>query len=456
MAYTKKRGMAVDGGEKFDVMTSSPVERLVLRMALPPVVIMLISAMYNAADTYFVGYLGTTETAAVGVSFSLMNVIQAAGFLFGHGAGNYISRALGARNGADAEKMAATGFFTAFFAGSVITAAGLVFLSPLALALGATPTILPYALSYLRFILLGAPFMVSALTINNILRFQGNSFLGMIGMTSGALLNVFLDPLFIFTFGMGISGAALATMISQTVSCVLLFIINRTGKQNVPILFRNFSPGKTAYLDILRGGSPSLLRQSVMSLAAVCLNRAAGPYGDAVIAAVSIVNRVVMISGSAVIGLGQGFQPVCGFNYGAKLYGRVKRAFWFCLAVSSVILAVLSVLGFLFAPAIIAAFRKDDAGVIRVGALALRLQSLTLPLTGWIVLNNMMLQTMGKALPANILAFARQGFFLIPLLFTLTPLLGVTGIVLSAPVADLCTFVLALPLGIMALKRYLG
>jgi putative MATE family efflux protein len=449
-------GALLNGSEKFDVMTSSPVEKLVLRMALPPIVIMLISAMYNAADTYFVGFLGTTETAAVGISFSLMNVIQAVGFLFGHGAGNYISRALGAQNGSDAEKMAATGFFTAFCAGSVITVLGLVFLPPLALALGATKTILPHALSYLRFILLGAPFMVSALTLNNILRFQGNSFLGMIGMTSGALLNVFLDPLFIFTFRMGVSGAALATMISQTVSCVLLFIINRTGKQNVPILPRNFSPGKDSYLNILRGGSPSLLRQSVMSLATVFLNRAAAPFGDEVIAAVSIVNRVVMISGSAIIGLGQGFQPVCGFNYGAKLYGRVKRAFRFCLAVSGVILAVLSVLAFIFAPDIIAAFRKDDAEVIRIGSRALRFQSLTLPLSGWIVLNNMMLQTMGKALPANILAFARQGFFLIPLLFILTPLFDVTGILISAPLADFLTFMLALPLGIRALKKDLA
>jgi putative MATE family efflux protein len=409
--------------------------------------------MYNAVDTWFVGFLGTTETAAVGVSFSVMNMIQAAGFLFGHGAGNYISRALGARSGKDAEKMAAVGFFSAFCTGGLMAALGLAFLSPLASALGATETILPHALSYLRFILLGAPFMVSALTLNNLLRFQGSAFLGMIGMTCGAALNVLLDPLFIFTFHMGVPGAALATMISQTVSCVLLFIINRGGKQNVPILPRNFSPGRAAYMNILRGGSPSLLRQSVMSLAAVFLNRAAGPYGDEVIAAVSIVNRVVMISGSAIIGLGQGFQPVCGFNYGARLYGRVKRAFRFCVAISSVVLAVLSVLAFIFAPDIVAVFRKGDAMVIGIGARALRFQSLTLPLSGWIVLSNMMLQTMGKALPANILALARQGFFLIPLLFILTPLFNVTGILLSTPLADLFTFVLALPLGLKTLKK---
>jgi putative MATE family efflux protein len=438
------------------MMTSAPVEKLVLRMAVPTMIIMMITAMYNAADTYFVGYLGTAETAAVGVSFSLMNVIQALGFFFGQGAGNYISRALGSGKGDDAGKMAAVGFFSSFIAGSVIAVFGSVFLSPLASMIGATPTILPHAVSYMRFVLLGAPFMVASLTLNNLLRFQGSAFWGMIGMTCGAALNVILDPVFIFVLHMGVSGAALATMISQTVSCTLLFVISCAGKQNLSILPRNFSPGKTAYMNIVKGGSPSLLRQACMSLSSVCLNRAAGPYGDEVIAAVSIVTRVVMIAGAALIGLGQGFQPVCGFNYGAKLYGRVKKAFRFCLYVTSAVLLALSVLGFAFAPLVIAFFRKGDAELVRIGALALRLQSFTLPLSGWIVLNNMMLQTMGKAVPASILAFARQGLFLIPLLLILTPLFHVPGILLAVPLADLFTFILSLPLGLRALHKDLA
>jgi putative MATE family efflux protein len=435
------------------MMTSAPVEKLVLRLAVPTVIIMMITAMYNAADTYFVGYLGTTETAAVGVSFSLMNVIQAIGFFFGQGAGSYISRALGSGKSADAGKMAAVGFFSAFIAGSVIAVFGSIFILPLASMLGATPTILPHAVSYLRFILLGAPFMVASLTLNNLLRFQGNAFWGMIGMTCGAALNVILDPVFIFVLHMGVSGAALATMISQTVSCILLFVISCAGKQNLSILPWNFSPGKTVYMNIVKGGSPSLLRQSCMSLATICLNRAAGLYGDEVIAAISIVNRVMMITGAALIGLGQGFQPVCGFNYGAKLYGRVKKAFRFCLYVASAVLLALSVLGFAFAPLVVAFFRKDDAELVRIGALALRLQSLTLPLSGWIVLNNMMLQTMGKAVPASILSFARQGLFLIPLILILTPLFHVPGILLATPLADLFTFILSLFLGLRALRR---
>jgi putative MATE family efflux protein len=442
--------------DKFEMMTTEPVEKLVCQMAVPSITIMMVSALYNMADTYFVGSLGTSAVAGVGISFSLMAIIQAVGFFFGHGAGNYISRALGARNSRDAETMAATGFFTAFIIGVVITAAGALFLSPLARLLGATDTILPYARDYLLFILPGAPFMVSSLMLNNLLRFQGSAFNGMIGMISGAALNIALDPLFIFVFHLGVMGASLATMISQIVSCILLFMISCTGKNNIRVLPRNFSPRGKNYLEMIRGGIPSLLRQGLMGLATILLNRAAGPYGDAVIAAMSIVNRVFLVAGSALIGFGQGFQPVCGFNYGAGLYKRVRQAFWFCLRLATVALIILGIVCFIFAPDIVAFFRKDDPEVIKTGALALRFQCFTFPLSGWIILNNMMLQTMGKAVPAGILAFSRQGLFLIPLLFTLVPFLGVLGIQICVPIADLCTFILALPLGISVLRKDLG
>jgi putative MATE family efflux protein len=414
---------------------------------------MMVSAMYNMADTFFVGSLGTGDVAAVGISFSLMAIIQAVGFFFGHGTGNYISRALGARDTKNAERMAAVGFFSAFAVGALIGLAGLVFLSPFVRLLGATDTILIRARSYLRFILIGAPFMVSSLMLNNLLRFQGSAFWGMIGMTSGAVLNVGLDPLFIFVLDMGISGAALATMISQVVSCVLLFVMSAVGKNNLRIRFRNFRPDLGAYREILRGGIPSLLRQGLLSLATIFLNHAAGGFSDAVIAAVSIVNRITLMAGAALLGLGQGFQPVCGFNYGAKRYDRVKKAYWFCLRLATALLVLLSAGGFIAAPEIIAIFRRDDPDVVRIGALALRFQCCTFPLSGWIVLNNMMLQTIGWAVPASVMAFARQGLFLIPLLFLLGPWLGVLGIQLCTPLADICTFILALPLGIYALKK---
>ncbi|MDR2601600.1 MAG: MATE family efflux transporter [Spirochaetaceae bacterium] len=444
------------GGKKFEMMTTAPVERLVVKQAVPAVIIMLTSALYNMADTYFVSSLGTSAVAAVGVSFSLMNIIQAVGFFFGHGSGNFISRALGARKAEDAGNMAATGFFSAFIAGLVVAVSGSIFLDPLARLLGSTGTILPYARDYLRFILIAAPFMVSSLMLNNLLRYQGSAAFGMIGMVSGAVINVCLDPLFIFTLRLGVAGAALATLISQIASCVLLFAVGCARGGNVRISPRNFSPSFKKYREILRGGSPSLLRQAVASLSAVLLNHAAGAYGDAVIAAISIVNRVFLFSGAAVIGFGQGFQPVCGFNYGAKRYDRVKKAFWFCLRLSTVLLTLLAAAGFVFAPDIIAFFRKDDPQVVSVGALALRAQCFSFPLVGWILLVGFLLQTMGKGVPASVLAFSRQGLFLIPLLFILVPPLGVLGIQICTPIADFLTFLLALPLGMRALRKDLS
>lgn len=438
--------------EKYEKMTTMPVEKLVWELAVPSIVTMMISALYNMAATYFVSSLGTSATAAVGVTFSVMALIQAVGFFFGHGSGNFISRALGAKDTGKASRMAATGFFSAFLAGILIAAAGNLFLTPLARFLGATETILPYARQYMRIILLGAPFMASSLMLNNLLRFQGSAFYGMIGMVSGAVLNIALTPLFIFTLHQGIQGAALATLLSQAFSCLLLLIgCSRGG--NVTIKLKNFSPSSEAYGEIFRGGVPSLLRQGLASLGTIVMNQAAGIFGDAAIAAMTIVNRTAMMAGSALIGFGQGFQPVCGFNYGAKLYGRVRQAFWYCFKISTAALTVTAVVSFIFAPDIIGLFRSGDENVLTVGTAALRYQCLTFPLLGWITLNNMMLQTMGKALSASILAMARQGLFLIPFLLVLTPRFHLTGVEIAVPLSDFCTFLLAIPLGCHVLQQ---
>ncbi|MDR2180059.1 MAG: MATE family efflux transporter [Synergistaceae bacterium] len=437
--------------EKYARMIDAPVERLVCELAIPTISIMLISALYNMADTYFVGSIGTSATGAVGISFSLMAFIQAVGFFFGHGSGNYISRQMGAKNWGRASSMAATGFLSAMITGALMAVFGLSRLVPFARFLGATETILPYACDYLFYILIGAPWMTGSLVLNNLLRFQGSAFYGMIGMISGAVLNLALDPLFIFVFGMGVGGAALATIISQFVSCALL-LVGCTRKGNISIDPRNFSPGFSAYKEILRGGLPSLFRQGFASVAFICMNQAAGGYGDAVIAAISIVHRVFLFASSALVGFGQGFQPVCGFNYGARRYDRVKKGFWFCVRTSSFVLLALAGVGYFFAPGIVALFR-DDAEVIRVGTLTLRLQCFTFPLMGWVLLNNMMMQTIGKAVRASILALTRQGLFLVAFLWILTPPLGVLGIQLSQPASDLATFLLAIPLSVSVLKE---
>jgi putative MATE family efflux protein len=316
--------MTSQSDEKFVRMTTAPVEGLVCRLAVPSIMIMLISALYNMADTYFVSALGTSEVAAVGIAFPLMAIIQALGFFFGQGSGNFISRAMGAKDTAGAERMASTGFFTAFGVTAALSALGLARLGPLADLLGATATIRPHATEYIRYILFAAPWMTSSMVQNNQLRFQGSAVYAMVGMMTGAVLNIFLDPLFIFVFHMGVRGAAIATMISQFVSCVIL-MIGGSIKGNIRIRLRNFSPGAALYLEMVRGGLPALLRQGLMSVSSIVINHFAGVYGDAAIAAISIVNRIFMFANSAMLGFGQGFQPVCGFNYGAKRYDRVKR-----------------------------------------------------------------------------------------------------------------------------------
>ena len=437
--------------DKYTLMTTAPVPRLIGSLAVPTIISMLITSFYVMADTYFVGKINTQSTAAVGISFSVMAIIQAFGFFFGHGSGNYISRKLGAREYQSAEKMASTGFFCAFIAGTLITVFGLIFLSPICKALGSTSTILPYSETYLGIILLGAPFMASSLVLNNQMRFQGNAVYAMIGIIVGAVLNIGLDPLLIFVFDMGIAGAGIATLASQICSFIILLYMDRKG-ENIRIRFSNFTPKLSLLKEILYGGSPSLCRQGLASTATILLNVAAGRYGDAAIAGMSIVTRICMFINSFVIGFGQGFQPVCGFNHGAGFYTRVRHGFWFCIKLGVIFLSICSIIGYIYAPEIVSWFRKEDAQVIEIGARALRWQLITLPLGTWVILCNMLLQTIRKPVRAVILSSARQGLFFIPFILILPYLLGLQGVEMCQAAADLCSFLLAIPLTIGVLK----
>ncbi len=439
--------------EKLVYMTETPLAKLVIALSVPTIISMLITAFYNMADTYFVGLIGSASASgAVGVIFPLMSIMQAVGFMLGHGSGNYISRQLGAGNTADAERMASTGFVLSFLVGTLIMAGGLFFSEPLVYLLGSTPTIAPYAQQYAVYLMPGVPFLMSSLVLNNQLRFQGSAFYAMIGITSGALLNVVLDPLFIFGLNMGVAGAALATSLSQAVSFFVLLLMTRRGG-NIRIRLRHFSPNAHFLRHIVRGGLPSLARQGLNSLSSVCLNVAAGGYGDAAIAAMSIVSRIMMMTVSAIIGFGQGFQPICGFNYGAKLYGRVRKAFWFCVRLSFCVLAALGLVAIVLAPQIVGLFLSSDAEVQRIGTLALRLQCCFVPLFSFSCLSNMMLQTMGIAGKATLLAASRQGLFFIPAVLGLEKLLGLLGVQLAQPVADVLSFLLAIPLTVGVLRE---
>ena len=426
--------------EKYRMMTEAPIPGLVGRLAVPTIISMMITSFYNMADTFFVGQIGTSATAAVGVAFPIMAIMQALGFFCGHGSGNSISRKLGAQKSEEAKELAATGFYGGLLFGILVTVLGLLFLTPLAKLLGSTETILPYTKDYLGIILLGSPFMTSQFVLNNQLRFQGNAFYAMIGVTTGAILNIILDPVLIFLFDMGIAGAALATIFSQFISFVILLIGIRISGC-IPIRICNIRLSKERLGEIFGGGLPSLCRQGLASVATMTLNIGANPYGDAAIAAMSVVGRISMFAGSALIGFGQGFQPVCGFNYGAKKYNRVREAFSFCVKISTCVLFVISIVGFALSGSLIGIFR-DDPEVIQIGTPALRFQCLTFTLNGWIVFNNMMMQTIGKTVYASILASARQGLFFIPALLILPSFCGLLGIQSAQAVADILTVIL--------------
>ena len=438
--------------EKYIKMTTPPVEKLICRLAAPCIVSMLVTSFYNMADTYFVGMLkSNAATGAVGVVFSVMAVIQAIGFFFGQGSGNFISRELGKKNYDQASQMAATGFVSALATGLVICILGQIFLEPLAVFLGSTPTILPHTTAYLRVILYGAPWMCASFVLNNQLRFQGSASYSMVGIVVGAVLNIILDPIMIFAMNLGVAGAGWATILSQLVSfCLLLGGTRRGG--NIRMNLANFRFSGFYFSWIFKGGLPSLARQGLASVATICLNNAAMGYGDVAIAAMSVVQRITMFGASAMIGFGQGFQPVCGFNYGAGLYSRVRKGFWFCVKVSTVALLAIAALGYGFAPKLVALFR-DDPQVVAYGALALRYQCITFCLQGWVVMGNMMQQSMGKTVPATFMAVARQGLFFIPMVWILSAALGFTGVQLSQSAADLITFAVSIPVQARILRE---
>ncbi len=438
--------------EKFVKMTSQPVGKLVTQLAIPSIVSMLVSGIYNLVDTYFVGQINTQSVAALGIVFSYMTLIQAISMFFGQGSGNFISRALGREDTDQAGKMVAVGVVSSVITGVVIALAGFALMKPTLRFFGSTETILPYASDYYSYILLGTPFIMGCFTMNNQMRHQGNASLAMVGIAAGAALNVALDPILIFGFGMGIRGAGLATALSQAMSFLLMLaLMGRNG--GVPMRLSQFRPTMQRYRDISAGGLPSLARQSLMSISAICLNQVAAHYGDEAIAAFSVVGRVAMLAGAAMIGYGQGFQPVCGFNYGAELFGRVRDAFWHSCRVSTIYCTMLAIAGFVFARQVVALFVNHDPVVIDTGATILRYQCLSFPLSGFIVMSNMYLQNIRKTVPAVIMASARHGLFFIPALYIGYATLGLTGVEMSQAVADVIAFILAIPLSLTALRR---
>lgn len=439
--------------DNFTFLTSAPVHKVVLTMAAPAIVSMLVTSLYNLVTTFYVGQINTQATAAVGITFSVMSIIQAVGVMFGQGSGNYISRELGAKRHDNAERMASTGFLLAILTGVFMAIVGLVFLHPLSLLLGSTATILPYTKTYLSYVLLAAPFMTGALCLNNQMRFQGNAAYAMLGIVAGAVINVVLAPVLIFGFGMGITGAGLSTLIGEAGGMLILLELSRKNG-NIGISLRNFSPTSAVIKEICAGGTPSLTRQGMASAGVAMLNVAAGVYGDAAIAAMSIVSRVLFVVFATLIGIGQGFQPMCGFCYGAGLYSRVRRGYWLIVRWGILFMLVFGTFGYIFSSELISVFRRD-AAVVAIGTVALRWQIVTLPLGAVVMYTNMMMQTIRRPWQANILSSARNGLFFIPLIVILPHFFGLLGVQMCQAWADILSFLLAVPIaanGLRALK----
>lgn len=425
-------------------MTETPVPKLILSLGIPTTVSMLVTSFYNMADTFFVGRIGTSASGAIGVVFGLMAIIQAFGFMFGHGAGSIIARKLGQKRPGEASVTASTSFVYSLLAGMAIMAFGFLFVNPLMRLLGSTETILPYSRTYGSFILAAAPIMTASCVLNNILRYEGRAMLAMIGLTTGGVLNIFGDWLLMMKMDMGVGGAGISTAVSQCVSFALLLFMFVSGRTQSQLSLRKCSWHVKEIMGIIKTGFPSMMRQGLSSISTMVLNGYAGIYGDAAVAAMSIVNRICFFVFAVGLGLGQGFQPVCAFNYGAKKLDRVRKSFWFTVLAGETMLGLFAVAGMVLSSRLIGLFR-DDPEVIEIGTFALRAQFIALFFIPMTVCANMMFQSVGFNGRATFLSALRSGLCFIPIVMVLTSVFGLVGVQISQTVADVATWIVTVP-----------
>lgn len=440
---------------QYQKMTATPVSKLILRLGLPTTISMLVTNLYNMADTWFVSSLGLSATGAVGVVFGLMAIIQAFGFTFGHGAGSNISRLLGARNREQARRFSSTAFYLALAVGALITVFGLLFLTPLCKLLGSSSSILPYAKTYAVFILLSAPAMAASCVMNNILRYEGRASEAMVGLVSGSVLNIGGDALFIFVLHMDIAGAGLSTMLSQYVSFAILLWFFIRGKAQTSLAPRYFTRSASLIWDMVKTGFPSMIRQGLTSVSTMVLNWQAMIYGDAAIAAMSVISRIFNFLYSVALGIGQGFQPVSSFNYGAKKYDRVRKAFLFTLAFGTLTMLCFTVGGLLLGDPLVALF-LDDPQALEIARYVLRLQCFTMLTVPVCICGNMLFQSIGLAGRASFLACLRSGMVFIPTLLLLAQLFHLRGIEWAQSVTDLLSMLITIPFLLQFLHKLNG
>ncbi len=445
------------GGEaEYRRMTETPVAKLVIGLSIPTVMSQMITSIYNMADTFFVTQLGDSAVGAVGVVYALQSIIQAVGYGFAMGGGSLVSRLLGEKDNEGANRYASGAFFSAFFFGLLLTLGCLINLPGLLTLFGSTETILPHAVSYAFIILIGAPMMCSSFVLNNILRAEGKAMFSMFGLTAGGVLNIILDPIFIFKLNMGVAGAALATVLSQLVSFSIMIGFYLMKKSIVKLSIKNLSRNVRDYWLVVKTGLPTVFRQGLGSVATTLLNIRVKPYGDAAIAAVSIANKVYMLLRSFVIGIGQGFQPVAGYNYGAGKYKRVKKAFYVATILGTVVSVAASVLLLTSSGAVIGLFDPETEEAVRIGSRMLVFVGLALPVLGYSTFVNQLYQSLGYVKGATFLASCRQGIFFIPIILLLPMWLELDGILMTQPLSDVCTFLISIPFNIWFMRKALS
>ena len=430
--------------QQYRKLVMTPVEQLIPRLAVPTIFSMMITMIYNLVDAYFVGKLGTSASAAIGVVLGVQSIFQAFGFMMGHGAGSQISVRLGEGDRDAADRLFSTAFFHALVISVIVGVLGLIGLEPLMRLMGSTDTILPFSKNYGFYILISGPALVGSCVLNNVMRYEGRAVLAMFGLVTGGVLNMIGDPILMFGLGLGIDGAGLSTAISQYISfgILLYMVFSKRTISRLSLRYRSNDPDVT--LSIMRVGFPSLIRQMLNSIATITLNHCAMPYGDAAIAAMAIVGRIVMFIGSAMIGLGQGFQPVSAYNYGARKFKRLRDSFYFTVKAGMAVLGILAIFGFMFPGPVVQLFR-DDPRVVEIGSRALRFQCIAVVMQPFSVTANMMFQSIGRSKEASFMAMLRSGLYYIPSLLILPLFLGLTGIECAQMVSDILTTLTCIP-----------
>lgn len=432
---------------QFDKMTKTPVSELILLMGFPSMICILITHIYNLVDTYFVGKLGTSASGAVGIVFGIMAIIQAFGFMYGQGSGILVSRLLGEKEDREANIVASVALFTSFVTGLILSLTGICILEPVLYGLGSTQTIFPFAKEYALWIFLSAPFIMASLTLNNLFRYQGKAFMGTLGIGTGAVLNMILDPILMFYFGWGVKGAGISTAVSQCIGFAVLMAFFQSHHCQLSFHMEDVRHFLREISGIVAAGMPAFLGQVLATLSTMCLNREARVYGDSAIAAMSIVGRVSFLMFAVGLGIAQGFQPVGGFNYGAEKYGRVRKGFLFTLVASQVLISLFAIIGMLEADSIIAVFR-DDTEVRMIGGTALFVQCFGIMFAPLLTCTNVLLQSAGRNQASSLVSSMRNGLFFLPIILILPRYWGLTGIELAQPLADVLGFLVTLPIAV--------